>query len=119
MIPKQQRLLSAIAVAQEKASSKNLKHTHRTQKLSPRQPHEDEGPCVSFYQVSKILDVPYEVSKKLIRAGLRNNGCTTSAGAVGIRESDFKRFRDKFEIVKTITGQWTLKHKAQLTLPGF
>ena len=72
--------------------------------------------CISYYQIARSLDVPYEVAKRLLRAGLQGGECSTTTGALGVREADLQRFKKQFRIVQTESGRWLLKPSKQLKL---
>lgn len=75
--------------------------------------------CISFYQLSRIWGAPYVTTIKLATEGFRCLGCVNNSGAPGIYESEFNLFREKFRVVQTVSGRWTLKLRSQLYLPGF
>ena len=75
--------------------------------------------CISFYQLSQIWGTPYATTKKVTTEALRSLGCVTNSGAPGMYESEFNLFREKFRVVQTVSGRWTLKLRSQLYLPGF
>lgn len=72
--------------------------------------------CRSYYQVSRILDVPQAICEKYIPSALHAMNCKTPRGAKGISDSEFQLFKENFRIVRQISGRWTLKTNAQMEL---
>ena len=79
----------------------------------------DKDICISYYQISRGWGIPYGATVRLLEVGLNSLGCTSTTGAAGITESEFKLFRETFRIVQKLSGQWKLVPTSQQILPGF